>query len=129
MNINSCVNEVDGALSSGGETTNFVGNLIKCLKSIRRRCIAPSADDILRPSPPPVFLSLLLFFSHALRVVCIFIFYPCLFLSPVRRTRPLFPFFLYIFIIYIHASRVSHAVPSFWYIETLIHPFPGTTPA
>lgn len=39
------------------------------------------------------------------------------------------PFFLYIFIIYTHASCVSHAVPSFWYIETLIHPFPRTTPA
>jgi len=32
--------------------------------------------------------------------------------------------FLYIFIIYTHTSWVSHAIPSFWYIETLIHPFP-----
>lgn len=85
------------------------------------------------PSPFPPFSSPYYFFSPTLFVLFVFLFFILVYSSPrplpVRRTRPLFPFFLYIFIIYTHASRVSHAVPSFWYIETLIHPFPGTTPA
>jgi len=103
MNINSYVNKV----WTGRVDNKFRQQFDKVLEKYQ-------ATTMHRALSKRLSFLLLITFSFQVFVV---VFFPL--------SLSFLPFFLYIFIIYTHASWVSHAVPSFWYIETLIHPFRG----